>query len=59
MWKEVIIITALIRTFIFIIAIIASPQIGNPFSLWVQWDGPHYIDIAKNWYQHTQGKWAF
>lgn len=50
-WKEVILIAAFIRCLLFIIPIIIPPQIDNPFITWVQWDGPHYIDIARDWYQ--------
>lgn len=50
-WKEVLIITALVRLLLLILPITIYPQINNPFSPWVKWDGPHYLDLAKNWYQ--------
>lgn len=50
-WKEIIIVTATIRVLLFTFPIILNPQIANLSYSWVQWDGPHYIDIAKNWYQ--------
>ncbi len=49
-WKEIIIITFLSRAFLFLISTLTLHPI-NIFYPWVQWDGPHYIDIAKNWYQ--------
>lgn len=52
-WKEVIIITVLIRVLLLSLPIISSPSISNLFYSWVRWDGPHYIDIAKNGYQTT------
>src|SRR3989344_8135089 len=45
-WKEVILITLIIRLLLFLI----NPSVDA----WIRWDGPHYVDIAKNWYQ-TQG----
>lgn len=50
-WKEVLIITAVVRLLLLILPITIHPQINNLFSPWVQWDGPHYLDLAKNWYQ--------
>ena len=50
-WKEVILITIFIRCLLFIIPLIIHPKLNNLFDFWVQWDGPHYIDIAKSWYQ--------
>lgn len=50
-WKEVMIITALVRLLLLMLSIIIHPQINNLFSPWIQWDGPHYLDLAKNWYQ--------
>lgn len=49
-WKAVIIITASVRFVLFILPPFIK-DITNIFYPWVQWDGPHYIDIAKNWYQ--------
>lgn len=54
-WKEVILITILIKAFLFFVAFIGNGH-GQPelfFEIWVQWDGPHYLDIAKNWYVTT------
>lgn len=50
-WKEIIFITMLIKLLLFIVPLISSPQSINLFIFWIRWDGPHYVDIAKNWYQ--------
>lgn len=42
-WKEILLITALIKIILFIL----SPNLSS----WIRWDSPHYIDIAKNGYQ--------
>lgn len=55
-WKEVIIIIIFIRCFLFITTLTIHPQIDQLFNSWVQWDGLHYIDIARNWYQATGEK---
>lgn len=49
-WKEIIIITVLIRLLLLIIPSF-SLQSQNLSDTWNQWDAPHYIDLAKNWYQ--------
>lgn len=50
-WREVILITASIKLLLFFISIIVNLHAStNIFYPWVQWDGPHYIDLAKNWY---------
>lgn len=55
-WREVIIITALIKILLLILGIIVNYNKNlNPLYYWVQWDGPHYIDLANNWYQ-TSGE---
>lgn len=54
-WKEVLIITAFIRLLLFLLPVFLKLSPTNLFYYWVQWDGPHYIDIAKNWYQ-TSGE---
>jgi hypothetical protein len=51
-WREVILITIFIKLLLFIVAFATNGH-GKPelfFEIWVQWDGPHYLDIAKNWY---------
>jgi len=49
-WKEIILLTILIKAILFIVtAAINQPE--NIVDSWVRWDGPHYVDIAKNWYQ--------
>lgn len=50
-WKEVILLTALIRIALFVYVMIFDRNINTFFSRWVRWDGPHYIEIAKNGYQ--------
>lgn len=53
-WGKVILITFLIRSLLLTISFIQNNfSSNNLFSLWVRWDGPHYIDIAKNGYQTT------
>lgn len=54
-WKEVIFITMIIKLLLFAVPLIFFPKSANLFTFWVHWDGPHYIDIAKNWYQ-TNGE---
>lgn len=49
-WKEVILITLVIRGLLIVYSTIYVPS-ENIFFPWVRWDSPHYIDIAKNWYQ--------
>lgn len=56
-WKEVILITATVHLGLFILPLFVRKDLTNIFYPWVQWDGPHYIDIAKNWYQ-SQGEQA-
>lgn len=54
-WIEIIAITLFIKVLLLILVI---SQTNDPnFNLvdtWVRWDGPHYIDIARNGYQ-TEG----
>lgn len=52
---EIITITLLIKVLLLLLVVLTNQN--HNFSLidsWVRWDGPHYIDIAKNGYQ-TQG----
>lgn len=50
-WKEILIVTALIRIILFFIPILITKDLTNLSNPWVRWDGPHYIEIAENWYQ--------
>lgn len=50
-WKEVIFITVLIKIILFFLPYILLSQTTNFTFSWIRWDGPHYIDIAQNWYQ--------
>lgn len=50
-WKEVIIITALIRVILLILSTLTTVPGTGILDVWNQWDGPHYIDIAQNGYQ--------
>src|SRR5687768_11446286 len=52
-WKEIILITALIRILLFIFPLLFNKNLESFFSRWVRWDGPHYINIAQNGYQTT------
>lgn len=53
-WGEVIFITVIIKMILVLFSIIANPHnTSGILSLWIPWDGSHYIDIAKNWYQTT------
>ena len=54
-WKEIILLTLLIRTVLFIFPLFFDNNLESFFSRWVRWDGPHYIEIAENGYQ-TQGE---
>lgn len=49
-WRWIILITITIRLSLFVISIYINPH-TDIIQDWVRWDGPHYIDIAKNWYQ--------
>lgn len=49
-WHQVLIITLVIRLSLFLFSAFLSPD-GNLVNSWVRWDGPHYLDIAKNGYQ--------
>ncbi len=56
-WKEIILITLSIRILLLILGVVANTGKNlNPLYYWVQWDGPHYIDLAKNWYQNSGGE---
>lgn len=53
-WGKVLLITFIIRIFLLTISFVENNfSLNNLFSLWVRWDGPHYIDIAKDGYQIT------
>lgn len=53
-WKEVLLITCSVRISLLILGIFLNPGKNlNPLYYWIQWDGPHYIDLAKNWYQSS------
>lgn len=48
-WKEIILLTALLKIILFML----SPNLSS----WIRWDAPHYINIAQNGYQ-TVGEGA-
>lgn len=50
-WKEVILITLVVRGLLFFYTSFNLGGLSNIFYPWVRWDGPHYLEIAKNWYQ--------
>ncbi len=53
-WKEILIITAGIELFLFGYSLfINHKSVLELWPIWVRWDGPHYIDIAKFGYQTT------
>ncbi|OGE64977.1 hypothetical protein A3I48_00965 [Candidatus Daviesbacteria bacterium RIFCSPLOWO2_02_FULL_36_7] len=53
-WRGIIFITILIKIILILFSAAANPHsTSDILSLWIHWDGPHYIDIAKNWYQTT------
>lgn len=53
-WEVIILITASVKVLLFIFGIVVNAGKNlNPLSYWIQWDGPHYIDLAKNGYQTT------
>ncbi len=57
-WKEVLLITFLTRLSLFIFVYLTNTDSRiNYFPVWNRWDGPHYIDIARNGYQ-TSGESA-
>lgn len=57
-WKEVLLITLVIKILLLFISYLVFQQRDETFfELWVRWDGPHYIDIAKDGYV-TEGKQA-
>lgn len=57
-WKEIIIITLVLKVVLLFISLIANPNTLNVLYLWVRWDSQQYIIIAKNGYQ-TIGEQAF
>lgn len=50
-WKEILVITGLTKLLLLFLPIFSNIPTHNILYSWVRWDGPHYIDIAKNWYQ--------
>lgn len=52
-WKEVILITLVVRGILLFYASFNLGETYNIFYPWVRWDGPHYLEIAKNWYQSS------
>lgn len=51
-WKEVLFLVFLTRFSCFLFSFIVNDQsFSNIINYWVRWDGPHYINIAKNGYQ--------
>lgn len=53
-WKKIIFISIFIKIMLVLFSTVISPHnTSGILSLWVHWDGPHYIDIAKDWYQTT------
>lgn len=50
-YKEIVLIWIIIRSLLFIYPIIVHQTNLNPLNYWNPWDGPHYISIAKDWYQ--------
>lgn len=55
-WKEVLFLVFLVRLLNFIFTFFVNhQQLQNIFNYWIRWDGPHYIDIARNGYQ-TSGE---
>lgn len=49
-WQLIIMLTIVIRLVLLIFSLLVNPE-TNIVSSWIRWDGPHYIDIARNWYQ--------
>lgn len=49
-WKEVTLISLLVRAALILYTSL-NLKSENIFYPWVRWDGLHYIEIAKNWYQ--------
>ncbi|MBI2600726.1 hypothetical protein HYW42_02125 [Candidatus Daviesbacteria bacterium] len=53
-YKEILIITLSIRTLLFIFStFVGTEQHTSLLNLWLRWDAPHYLDLARNWYQPT------
>ncbi len=54
-WKEALLLTAIFRVLLLIFSVLLNPHAGSIFDPWIHWDGPHYLEIARNGYQ-TQGE---
>jgi len=51
-WKAVLLIALFSRIILFIFSLIVNHSLNSSlFDLWIHWDGPHYIDLAKFGYQ--------
>lgn len=49
----IILITVTTKTILLLYSAYINSFSTNIFYPWVRWDGPHYIDLAKDWYQTT------
>lgn len=53
-YKYVLFITLVVKLILILIGYYTNRNPDSHFiNNWVRWDGPHYVDIAKNWYQTT------
>ncbi len=58
-WKEILLITFITRTSLLIYSYFFNTKdYPNFLHYWVRWDGPHYVDIARDWYQQ-QGEQSY
>lgn len=53
-WKAVLLVAVLSRVALFIFSVVFNYRgQGSMLDLWIRWDGPHYIEIARHGYQNT------
>lgn len=53
-WFKIILVTVSVKVVLLLFIFLINQKYGfNFINTWIRWDGPHYVDIAKNWYQTT------
>lgn len=53
-WVKIILISLSVKVGLLVFVFLTNHINNfNLINVWIRWDAPHYIDIAKNWYQTT------